>query len=219
MSLPSIDAYLMPDSPVEGRVTWPIDHGRAALLIHDMQNYFLRAFPQPAAPPLADLMANVLSLREACVQHGIPVLYSRQPGGQSRAQRGLLLDFWGPGLSANPFDTAIPDPLAPRPGDHVIDKTRYSAFHHTHLAEVLAGLDRTQLIICGVYAHIGVLTTATDAMMRDIQPFVAADGVADFSRDHHEAALRHISDRVGRVMATRAIITALSQQRLAVSGR
>ncbi|WP_431929995.1 isochorismatase family protein [Nonomuraea jabiensis] len=200
-------------------MTWPLDRSRAALLIHDMQAYFLRPFPQPAAPPLADLLSNVLSLREACAQHGIPVLYSRQPGGQSRAQRGLLLDFWGPGLSDNPFDTAIPDALAPRPDDHVVEKTRYSAFHHTHLAEMLAGLDRNQLIICGVYAHIGVVFTAQDALRHGIKAFVAADGVADFSRHHHDMALRLISDRIGRVMATHSIITALSQQHLAVSGR
>ncbi|WP_219507885.1 isochorismatase family protein [Nonomuraea ceibae] len=212
MSLPAIPAYHMPHCPAGGRVSWPLERERAVLLVHDMQHHFLRPFPQQAAP-LADLMSNVVALREACAESAIPVLFSRQPGGQSPAQRGLLLDFWGPGLSAEPADTAMPDALRPRPGDHLITKTRYSAFHDTHLTALLAQLGRDQLIICGVYAHIGVQATAADAMMRGIQPFVPSDGVADFSLQHHQQALRHIADLYGRVSSTRDIIVALKQPR------
>lgn len=218
MPLPRIPAYEMPDAPVDAAVNWSPQRGRAALLIHDMQAYFLRPFADDSAP-LADLMSNVYALREACSEHDIPVIFSTQPGGQSPAERGLLKDFWGDGMSAHPSDTAVPAPLTPRPGDTIISKRRYSAFHATNLAEQLNDLHVDQLIICGVYAHIGVLATATDAMMRDLKPFVVSDAVADFSREHHDMALRHISDRLGRVITTRALITGLGQQRLALSHR
>jgi bifunctional isochorismate lyase/aryl carrier protein len=98
---------------------------------------------------------------------------------------------------------AIIEALAPGPGDVRLTKRRYSAFVGTPLAEVLGGRD--QLIVTGVYAHIGVLATALDAFMRDLQPFVVADAVADFSPTHHRDALRHVADRCG-VVATAAEI-------------
>lgn len=48
-----------------------------------------------------------------------------------------------------------------------------------------------QLVICGVYAHIGVLASAVDAFSNDVQPFVVADAVADFSARDHRFALEY----------------------------
>ncbi|RPK40437.1 putative isochorismatase [Streptomyces sp. ADI92-24] len=65
-----------------------------------------------------------------------------------------------------------------------------NAFLHSHLGRLLRSTGRDQLIVCGVHAHLGVLLTAADAFMNDIQPFVVADAVADFSAEEHSMALR-----------------------------
>jgi isochorismate hydrolase len=167
---------------------WTADPGRAVLLVHDMQEYFLRFFPAGTSPVM-ELVKNAARLRDACEPLGIPVVYSAQPGAMTPRQRGLLTTYWGPGMTADEADRAIVPALAPRQGDLVLTKWRYSAFHRTPLADWLWASGRDQLIVCGVYAHIGCLATALDAFGRDIQPFLIADAIADFSGERHRTAL------------------------------
>jgi isochorismate hydrolase len=129
----------------------------------------------------------------------------------SPEQRGLLLDLWGPGMSADPHHRDIVAELAPGPDDIVLDKVRYSAFHRTGLADVLAASGRDQLIVCGVYAHVGCLVTAADAFARDIEAFLIADAVADFSARHHRLALDYASQRCAVTLSTRQLLTILDR--------
>ncbi|MFI6980436.1 isochorismatase family protein [Embleya sp. NPDC050154] len=190
MALPKIAPYPMPDAAdlPTNRVDWTVDPARAVLLVHDLQNYFLSAF-EPDASPVTELLANVARLKDDCARLGVPVVYSAQPGGQSAEQRGLQQDFWGPGLPDDPHAAAIVPAVAPGPADTVLTKWKYSAFVRTELRAWMRDLGRDQLVIVGVYAHIGVMTTACDAWMQDIRAFVVADAVADFTSDNHRMAL------------------------------
>lgn len=201
MAIPPIDPYELPsaeDLPI-GRVGWVADPDRAVLLIHDMQRYFLRAFT-PAASPLVDVVPRIDDLRALARALEVPVLYSVQPGNQAPSERALLWDFWGPGPSDYDEDTAIVDELAPAPGEPVMTKWRYSAFQRTDLRDRLREMGRDQLLITGIYTHIGCLTTALEAFMQDVQPFLVADGTADFSRREHLSALEWAAGRCARVM-------------------
>ena len=57
-------------------------------------------------------------------------------------------------------------------------------------------------------AHLGVLLTAADAFMNDIQPFVVADAVADFAAEEHTLALRW-AGRSGVVCTTDGLLRGL----------
>ncbi len=203
MTLPSVKPYAMPTAAElpAGKLHWPLEADRAALLVHDMQNHFLRAYDR-RSEPVPTLLAHVRDLIDHAHRAGIPVIYTAQPGGQTDAQRGLLKDLWGAGISPEPEDAKIVDDLTPLAQDIRLTKWRYSAFHSTALAAELAAQDRDQLIICGIYAHIGCMVTATEAFMSGIQPFLVADAVADFSREYHDMALRWVAERSGVVVTT-----------------
>ncbi|KAB8143115.1 isochorismatase family protein [Chloroflexia bacterium SDU3-3] len=211
MALPAIAPYPMPSAAElpPNRVAWAADPSRAALLIHDMQNHFLNAFRRDEQP-VPQLLANIARLREACAAQGVPVFFSAQPGGQSLAQRGLLQDFWGGGIAAGEQPQRIVDELHPRPGETHLTKWRYSAFQRTDLLAQLRAQGRDQLIICGIYAHIGCLMTACEAFMSDIQPFFVADAVADFTPEDHQMAIAYAARRCAVVATTDAVLATLA---------
>jgi isochorismate hydrolase len=209
--IPPIAPYEMPtvDQVAPNRAHWRPDAQRAVLLIHDMQRYFVAGFTA-GTQPRTSLVANIVALRTAARAAGMPVVYTAQPGGMSRRDRGLLRDFWGPGMTTSAVDRQIIDELAPEPADVVLTKWRYSAFHRSRLADLLRRGRRDQLIVSGVYAHVGCLMTACEAFSRDIETFLPIDGVADFSRREHLLTLDYAAQRCAVTLPTADIAASLA---------
>ena len=200
MAIPKIQSYPLPfkqDYPT-AKVNWKIDKQRTALLIHDMQDYFIN-FYGAESPLIQSVINNISQLKVWCVENNIPVFYTAQPCEQHDEDRALLNDMWGPGLTAYPDQADIVKQLTPSQQDHMLTKWRYSAFYNSDLKKILKENNKDQLIICGVYAHIGVLQTAAEAFMNGIQPFVIADSIADFSLKDHLFALQYVQRNLGVV--------------------
>ncbi|WP_197471107.1 isochorismatase [Azotobacter vinelandii] len=211
MAIPRIASYPMPAAETfpSGRVDWQADPKRVALLVHDMQEYFIDFYDRSAAP-IPQLVANIRRLIDACDAAGVPVYYTAQPAVQPAGDRALLNEFWGPGLPAKPEGAPVIAALAPRENHVVLDKWRYSAFIRSDLRERLQAAGRDQLMVCGVYAHIGCQTTCVDAFMRDVQPIMVGDALADFSPERHRQALDYVVACAGVVRDTDQLIAALA---------
>ena len=209
MTIQSLAAYPLPTAEElpTGRVNWPFEPGRAALLVHDMQHYFVD-FYGPDNPLINQVIDHIATLIRQARALGMPVVYTAQPAEQSQADRALLNDMWGPGLNKSPELQQVVAGLRPERDDTVLVKWRYSAFCRSPLAELMAGWGRDQLVICGIYGHIGVMQTAVDAFMRDIRPFLVADAIADFSREDHLLALSYVSRNAGRVITVAEVMAA-----------
>ncbi|WP_374303320.1 isochorismatase family protein [Paracoccus sp. (in: a-proteobacteria)] len=210
MAIKPIAAYDLPrpgDLPA-ARGPWVPDPARLALLVHDMQRYFCAPFP-PDAAPLAPLVRNIGRLVAAARAAGVPVFYTAQNGDQFRPDRGLQADLWGPGMSSRPDHQDILPALAPTAEDIVLVKHRYSAFQRSNLEHLMRARGRDQLMITGVYAHIGCMATAVEAFQRDIEAFAVADAQADFDRVRHDMAMAWIASVCGGVISTQAALAAM----------
>lgn len=199
VGIPAIAPYSLP-TPLElpeNTATWKVDPGRAVLLVHDMQRFFLRPLPEPLRTRLVDTLAGMVDRARAT---GVPIAYTAQPGGMTDRERGLLKDFWGSGMQTAPDDRAVVGPLTPEPDDWMLTKWRYSAFFRSDLLERMRATDRDQLVVCGVYAHVGVLMSAVEAFTNDIEAFLVGDAVADFSLAYHRMALDYAAERCAVVV-------------------
>ena len=217
MAIPKLTAYALPTAAElpTSKVNWTFEPERAALLIHDMQEYFLNFWGENS-DMMQQVVANIAKLRAYCKEHNIPVYYTAQPKDQSDEDRALLNDMWGPGLTRSPEQQCIVAELTPDEADTVLVKWRYSAFHRSPLEQMLKETGRNQLLITGVYAHIGCMTTATDAFMRDIKPFFIADALADFTRDEHLISLKYVAGRSGRVVMTDELLPSVPATKAAL---
>ncbi|MFW0790740.1 isochorismatase family protein [Gordonia sp. CPCC 205333] len=216
MSIPPITPYDIPPGPFPNRVDWTLDPSRTALLVHDMQRYFIDAYDMNAEP-MATALPNMVAIREACEAAGVPVVYTVQPGDQHPSRRGILADFWGKGLESG-RDEEIVDALAPRDGNITVTKWRYSGFQRTDLRQLLGHHGRDQLIVVGVYAHMGCMISATEAFMSDVAPFFVIDAMGDFSPEEHEMAGTYVGKRAGRVLRAADVVTALTPRVAVASG-
>jgi len=203
--IPQIDSYNIPQEIVSNIVNWKIDPDRAVLLFHDMQHYFLRPFSIDSNPA-SSLLSNSKRIRAACISADVPIAFTAQPGDMTEKQRGLLKDFWGPGMTSKVTDREVIDSIAPRPEDWMFTKWRYSAFVNTNLLERLQATGRDQLIICGVYAHVGILTTALEAFSYDVQPFIVSDAIADFTAEDHFMTLEYTARHCAMVVTSDQVL-------------
>lgn len=205
-TLPQLIDYVPPAEWPTSKAPWALDPARSAVLVHDLQRYFLGAYAPGCAALEAALTATARILAAARAA-GVPVFYTAQTGDHS--DRGLQGDLWGPGMARTPDNTEIVSEVAPAAGDVVIPKMRYSAFVKSDFADLLAGRD--QLVLTGVYAGIGVTATAFDAFCRDVQPFLVADGVADFGLDQHVRALDLVAGCCGVVLRADEVVAVLNK--------
>ena len=168
---------------------------RVVLLVHDMQNYWVDLYVDRAP-----LVANISSLVSTFRNARLPVFFCRGERAKSRFERGLGLTVWGDGLNAahvRDEDCQIITDLMPRADEYVIEKPRHSAFFQKELEPTLRKMNRDQVIVCGVFAHHGVMVSCIDGYMRNFQMTMVADALGDYSEPEHLDHLLRANHAIG----------------------
>jgi nicotinamidase/pyrazinamidase len=91
--------------------------------------------------------------------------------------------------------------LAPRQGELVVSKRRYSPFYDTELHDLLVELGVSQATVVGVCTHICVMETVAGLANRDLAVRVVRDAVADFDPELAQAALKRMENLFGAEIA------------------
>jgi len=183
---------------------------RAALLVIDMQRFFI----DPEGPAFtcgaATVLPNVARLVSAFRRANRPVVFTRHVHHPARLDAGIMEWWWeGMCVEGSPESEIHPD-LAPRDNEKVVLKHRYSAFFDTDLATVLRCLKVEDLIICGTMTNMCCESTARDAYYRDYRVFFPADANGAINEEMHVAGLLSLAYGFACITTTERILAPLS---------
>lgn len=164
--------------------------GKAALLVLDMQEYFLREDSHAFVPSAPAIVFGINKLLAAFVHKGYPVVFTRHINTPQNA--GMMSKWWLDLI--NPYSAYSHNITFESIQNSIqINKTQYDAFLHTELEDTLNEQNITQVIICGVMTHLCCETTARSAFMRGFEVFFTVDGTATYNEELHRASLLTLS--------------------------
>lgn len=163
---------------------------RSALLILDMQSYFLDPASHAFIPSAAAIIPGVKVLAASYYAHNLPVFFTQHLNSSQDA--GSMATWWQDLITIeNPLSGIIPD--LDFSNRHVLRKSQYDAFYQTDLEELLKSRGVSQVVVSGVMTHLCCETTARSAFVRGFEVFFLVDGTATYNKEHHLAALINLA--------------------------
>jgi bifunctional isochorismate lyase/aryl carrier protein len=172
------------------RHQWELVPRAAALLVLDMQRYFLQESSHAFVPSAEAIIPRIRGLQEVFFRHGLPVIQTRHINTENNA--GKMKTWWQELLSPDKELACLTDELIDSRAA-VVDKSRYDAFFNTGLEGILTAKEAKQVVVTGVMTHLCCDTTARSAFMRGYDVFLAVDATATYNLDFHRAALLCLS--------------------------
>lgn len=164
---------------------------RSALLILDMQKYFLEPESHAWVPSAGAILPGLKELRQAFARYSLPVFLTQHVNTSQNA--GLMASWWRELITPDhPRSSIVQDLLHP-PGFQIIPKNCYDAFYQTSLKTELQAAHVKQVVICGVLTHLCCETTARSAFMHGFEVFFCVDGTATYQEAFHVATLLNLA--------------------------
>jgi len=181
----------------------------SALLILDMQSYFLEPASHAFIPSAPAIIPGLKALIESYYANDLAVIFTQHLNSVQDA--GSMGSWWRDLISIeNPHSAIIPE--FDYSNRLVLRKNQYDAFYGTSLEEILHRKNVSQVLISGVMTHLCCETTARSAFMRGFEVFFTVDGTATYNQDHHQATLLNLAHGFATPVLTSEIQAALHAQ-------
>ena len=162
----------------------------SALLVLDMQNFFLDPSSHAYVPSAEAIIPNIQTLIDSYVNAGSMVVFTRHLNTPQDA--GMMATWWRDTITSDSPLSLIVDAFD-LPNSTVLEKSQYDAFYNTGLERMLHQNNVSQVVICGVMMHLCCETTARSAFVRGFEVFFTVDGTATYNLDYHMASLLNLS--------------------------
>jgi nicotinamidase-related amidase len=165
-----------------------LDLSEAALLVIDMQNFFLDPEARGYVPSSPYVKEKVTQIIKKFKEQGRPIVYTTFA---SLSDKDPILNWWENTISPDSkgADVELPEEHA----DLILRKETYSAFLHTKLEEYLRSRGVKTIVITGVLSNLCCENTARAGFDRGFNVFFVMDATAAYNEDFHLATLLNLS--------------------------
>ena len=192
----------------------PIGRSNTALVLHDMQNDFIKT--SLSKPEMKAVVKRTRDLIDLAHSLPIPVIYTRveyDPAVGFPTERAPYLRRSGSPICVKGTAGAeVIDELKPSANDYVVTKVRSSAFHETKLETLLRVNDVWILVVAGGSTNWGVEWLARDAKSRDLVTVALRDCTYSATEEAQTASLANIDDFLGYVMNSDEVVKMLKRK-------
>jgi isochorismate hydrolase len=195
--------------PFRKRRKWVLHGNNAALLILDMQRYFLDESSHAHIPSGRAIIPKLRKLQDEFLKRNLIVIQTRHLNTPEDA--GQMGKWWKEIIVvSNPLSQIVDELLSEK--IPVIYKTQYDAFWNTNLEEILKGKGVQQVVIAGVMTHLCCETTARSAFIRGFEVLFTVDGTATYNKDFHLSTLLNLSHGFAIPVLVREVIDYLVRE-------
>jgi nicotinamidase-related amidase len=199
-----------------------IEPRRTALVVIDMQNYFVKQGHQSEVPLARDIVPNINRLAAELRRRGGHVVWVRNSTTDTRESWSNYHDWLqtperaqlrlqSMEVGADGYEYWHLNDI--RPEDAQITKKRYSAFLQgssdieRHLRD--RGIDT--VLITGTATNVCCESSARDAMMLNFKVVMVADGLATQTDEEHNATLSNFYGQFGDVQTVDEVLQSLER--------
>ena len=208
-----------------------IDPRKTALLVIDMQRYFVSPYyplmqtfeklePGVTGPYCervnATVIPNIKRLQGCFRAQHLPIIYTAigtcRADGRDLNQMWKDLDRLSLNILGKRMFPRVGDPsweidesIEPHADELVVNKTSSGTLNSTMLDQTLRNMGIESLVVSGVTTDVCVETTARDAADRGFQVIIVEDACTAFSETLHRSALQAFSLAFGRVRKTEEV--------------
>jgi len=161
--------------------------GQSGLLVVDVQERLV-----PAIFERERLIQNVVRIIRGAAILNVPVFATEQ------YRKGL-----GP---------TVPEVGAALGEDLPIEKLSFSACRAVGLTDALQAKGVSDVIVCGIEAHVCVCQTCLDLLGQDYRVFVVADAVSSRTPENYRIGLERVRDAGAAIVSTEMVLFELLEK-------
>ncbi len=164
-----------------------ITRSKSGLLVVDFQERLL-----PAMFEKGRIVENAVRLIRGSLALGLPIWLTEQ------YRKGL--------------GTTVPEVATAFPGAVPIEKLTFSACGTPAVMAALEARKVTDVILCGIEAHVCVTQTCLDLLGQGYRPFVVADATASRTPANYHAGIDRMRDAGAVIVSTEMILFELLER-------